>query len=230
MARVQLPSLHLWRNASATPARTIPEPSELDGGPLMPCDFMPQPQAPMMVLSSTPRRTHKSVDDRAVRLLRLEDLNGSIGSLQEENEIDLCERPNHGSAYPDINQTPRTPPKTPITPTTDTSLSSTFSHFSAIVFTKIELHLRLSPHAFHPLQAALLFFVICILIMALLGRANVKAGLEGVAWKTGHVWYLLAICWNQSSKVSGLFVGGLSEGTHEGLRRVIRLNFSFALR
>jgi hypothetical protein len=72
MARLQFSHVYIWGEPPATPAHTFQQQEQddnCDNGPQSPCNFMPQSSEPVMCLSSTTRRTRKSVDERAIRLL-----------------------------------------------------------------------------------------------------------------------------------------------------------------
>ncbi|KAF1850098.1 uncharacterized protein K460DRAFT_400184 [Cucurbitaria berberidis CBS 394.84] len=186
MAQLQFPHFRTWLKGSTTLVREMHPPNELGDGPRTPCEFMPQSTPPVMILSSTSRRTHRSVDERAVRLL-----SSVANSFRDDDEDydDIREAEHNDCSYLDINQTPMTPPMTPVTPTTDTSLSSISSMFSVDCFKSIRLYSHFSSQAFYTLLAFVLSLLTCFLVVALFGVEGMKIILGGMVWKS---WGILA--------------------------------------
>jgi hypothetical protein len=91
MAYSRLPQVYIWGETPTTPARLSQQTDDdFDDGPHTPCDFMPQSSAPVMILSSTTRRTRKSVDERAIRLL-LPAPDGKLVHYKNQMHIELIE-------------------------------------------------------------------------------------------------------------------------------------------
>ncbi|KAF1828543.1 hypothetical protein BDW02DRAFT_603327 [Decorospora gaudefroyi] len=193
MARFQFRHGNIWGDAPITPTRACEqeEKDDLDEGAQTPCIFMPQPSAPMMVASSTTRR---SIDERAIRMFMpgqnsfQEDAKESLEGGEEDGDQNSDGPNEHPRTYLDINKTPITPPKTPLTPSTETSVGSVASFFSLGFFTAVVVHLRVSQRGIHALLYIFALLVASAMLLTVCGNLSYVAE---IAKPVGWAWNML---------------------------------------
>ncbi|KAF2030450.1 hypothetical protein EK21DRAFT_88957 [Setomelanomma holmii] len=196
MARFQLQTLSSNKELPATPHKYGMNDDQDKKEPNEPCDFMPQSATAMILMSATLRRTRKSVDERALRLL-LPDVEHETPPSPEpwkahtnnwdeqghDDEDDPSEEHKPKSferSHVDIKRTPKTPPRTPLTPTRDTSLRSPRTMFSITSFLDYFVHLRVSTRTGAALIAAVIAAVLLMVLLGL-GSKAVSCGLVAFA-------------------------------------------------
>ncbi|KAF2849521.1 hypothetical protein T440DRAFT_533629 [Plenodomus tracheiphilus IPT5] len=143
MAHTSDPRFDGWSETPATPVRPRQILLEQRKSPHTPSGFMPQPPAPMMILTSSRRTMSRTGDEQRAELFLKSDVFANSphdraieGQSTDEGAGSVEVKHKVFRNTLDINMTPATPP---LTPSSDTSLASTHGTVITRLVTLLQL-------------------------------------------------------------------------------------------